>query len=133
MCCKPSARNSWVRGGKAIDMTDTIQASTSTRPLRLWPGVAAALLLVIIRIALPIVAPDTLIFGMTSTGIAVLGGLALAVVIILWWLLFSRAPWRERLGAIALMIVAVVATRPLMHMSIQNGMMGMMFYIYAVP
>ena len=46
---------------------------------------------------------------------------------------FSRAPWSERLGAIALMIVALVATSRIVHESIANGMMGMMLVILGVP
>ena len=113
----------------------SIQANEPTprKPLRLWPGVAAAVLLLFIRFVLPVVAPKAEFFGMDTGILAILGGLVLAVVIVLWWLLFSRAPWFERLGALAVMIVAVVATRPLTDISIQNGMMGRMFFIYAVP
>ena len=106
---------------------------TPRKPLRLWPGVAAAVLLLFVRFVLPVVAPKAEFFGMGASLIAVLGGLALALVIVLWWMLFSRAPWSERLIAIVVMLVAVVATRPFIHISIQNGMMGRMFYIYAVP
>ena len=106
---------------------------TPRKPLRLWPGVAAAVLLLFVRFVLPLVAPKAEFFGMGASLIAVLGGLALALVIVLWWMLFSRAPWSERLIAIVVMLVAVVATRPFIHISIQNGMMGRMFYIYAVP
>ena len=106
---------------------------TPRKPLRLWPGVAAAVLLLFVRFVLPLVAPKAEFFGMGASLIAVLGGLALALVIVLWWILFSRAPWSERLIAIVVMLVAVVATRPFIHISIQNGMMGRMFYIYAVP
>ena len=63
----------------------------------------------------------------------VLGGLVGGLAVVVWWLFFSRAPWSERLGAIVLMIVALVATRPLVHESIANGMMGMMFPIFAIP
>ena len=61
--------------------------------------------------------------------VAIAGTLAIVV----WWLFFSRAPWSERIGGILVMIAAVFATRPLLHRSITNGMMGMMFPIYAVP
>ncbi|HUE86512.1 MAG TPA: PQQ-binding-like beta-propeller repeat protein [Vicinamibacterales bacterium] len=107
----------------------------STRPisLRLWPGVAAAVLLVLIRFILPVVAPETQFFGVDAQLIAVLGSLAMALAILVWWLFFSRARWSERVLAIGVMIVAILAIRPLTHISIQNGMMGMMFFIYAVP
>src|ERR1017187_9401815 len=45
----------------------------------------------------------------------------------------GRGSRTERWGAVVLMIVAMVATRPITHVSIQNGMMGMMFVMYAIP
>src|ERR1041384_4804850 len=99
---------------------------TPRKPLRLWPGVAAAVLLGLIRFILPFVVPDA---GM----IAALGGLACALTVILWWLIFSRGPWVERLSAIALMGVALFATSRVIHKSIATGMMGMMLYMYAIP
>jgi outer membrane protein assembly factor BamB len=99
---------------------------TPRQPLRLWPGVAAAVLLCVLRFVVPVLAPKALIWG-------VLGGLACALLIILWWLFFSRAPWSERLGAVALMIVAFFATKLIIHVSIATGMMGMMFTMYAIP
>ncbi len=42
---------------------------------------------------------------------AVLSGAALGLVIVVWWLFFSRAPWLERVGALVLMPLAVVATQ----------------------
>ena len=62
-----------------------------------------------------------------------LGGMAGALLIALWWLLFSRAPWLERLGAIAVMAAALFATRFILHPSIAGGMMGFMLYVYAIP
>ena len=103
------------------------------KPLRLWPGVAAAVLLLVIRFLLPVVAPTAVFFGMDAPLVAILGGLVISLVIVIWWTLFSRAPWSERLLVLAVMVVAVVATKPLTHISIQNGMMGKMFFIYAVP
>ena len=107
--------------------------STSRKPLRLWPGVAAAVLLLLVRFVLPVVAPKAEFFGMDAPLVAILGGLVLALVIVIWWTFFSRAPWSERLLALAVIVVAVAATRPLTHISIQNGMMGRMYFIYAVP
>ena len=106
---------------------------TPRKPLRLWPGVVAAALLILVRFVVPIVAPEAEFFGVGSQLVAVIGGLAGALAIGVWWVFFSRACWSERLAAIVVMIVAIVAIRPITHQSIQNGMMGMMFVIYAVP
>jgi len=98
----------------------------SRQPLRLWPGVLAVVLQWLVRYAVPAVVPGSIL-------VAMLGGLTGAVAIAVWWLFFSRAPWVERLGAPALMVVAAFATVPLLHESISGGMMGMLFTIYLVP
>ena len=97
------------------------------KPLRLWPGIAAAVVLLIIRLGLPLIFPDAAILG-------IMGAVVAGLVIVVWWLLFSRAPWSERLGALVLMIAAVLVTRFIVHDSIKGGMMGMMVPIYlAIP
>jgi outer membrane protein assembly factor BamB len=58
-----------------------------------------------------------------------IGGLA----ILLWWLFFSRALWSERLGAVALMVVAMLATQQVAHVSIATGAMGFMLPMLAIP
>jgi len=62
-----------------------------------------------------------------------LGGMAAALLIVVWWLLFSRARWFERLGALALMIAALAATPLVLHESIATGAMGYLYYFYAIP
>jgi outer membrane protein assembly factor BamB len=99
---------------------------TSRKPLRLLPGVIAVALQWLLWFGVPIVAPD---WGMG----AVIGGLACALAVLVWWLFFSRAPWMERLGAVALMVVLVIATKRIVHPSIAGGMMGMMLPFYAIP
>src|SRR5262245_5817038 len=99
---------------------------TARKPLRLWPGVVAVALQWLVWWVVPVIVPGGVPFGMIG---GMLGGLAVLV----WWLFFSRAPWPERLGAIALMVVALLATSRLVHPSIANGMMGMMLPVYAVP
>ena len=114
----------------------TIAQSSMTarrRPLRLWPGVAIAALMLFFRLVLPRVGPETL-FGMPTMYIGVLAPLAGTLLIVLWWLFFSRAPWAERLGAVALMVVALVGTRQfLLHESIVGGAMGMLYAVMALP
>ena len=106
--------------------TEESVVPNSTKALRLWPGVAAAAVIVLFRIVVPAFIPDAGILGM----IAALAG---TLAIVIWWLFFSRASWFDRIGAVVIMIVAAFATWPLLHRSITNGMMGMMFPIYAVP
>ena len=85
----------------AIAQTDE---PTPQKPLRLWPGVVAVVLLWLVWFVVPIVAPE----AATLSGCLADSARGLAVVV--WWLFFSRAPWSERLGAIVLMVVALVAT-----------------------
>ncbi len=95
-------------------------------PLRLWPGVAAAVLLVLIGYVTPIVAPR-------YAGIGMLGAVGCALIVILWWLLFSRARWYERLGAIALIVAAAAGAEQVVHASIAGGAMGNLTYVLAIP
>lgn len=106
--------------------TPRIDLPTPLKPLRLWPGVVAAVLLVLARFIVPLFVPD-------AGGLAVIGSVAAALVILVWWLLFSRAPWTERIGAIVLMAGALLAIAPLVHPSITNGMMGRMFPVFTTP
>jgi hypothetical protein len=94
-------------------------------PLRLWPGVAAAALIVVATLVAAF-APGVLPFAM-------MGAVAAGLAIVVWWVLFSRAPWLDRLGAVALMVVAVFVTRRFLHPSIAGAGMGMLFYFLAVP
>src|SRR5438045_8442868 len=104
---------------------DTAQ-SALRKPLRLWPGIALAVLLLLVKFAVPMALPDEAIIGMLG---AVVCGAAIGV----WWLLFSRAPWVERIGTIALMVAAVFLTLRIVHPSIANAGMGMMLPMFSIP
>jgi outer membrane protein assembly factor BamB len=99
---------------------------TPRKPLRLWPGVVIVLLQWVARFGVPVLAPEAMTFG-------VLGGVVGGLGVVVWWVFLSRAPWIERLGAVVLMIVAVVATRPFLHESIATGAQGMLFAVLATP
>ena len=99
---------------------------TSVKPLRLWPGVVAVVLQWLLWFVVPIFVPG-------AAMAAVLGGLAGGLAVLVWWLFFSRATWSERVGAIVLMVVVILATKRIVHPSIANGMMGLMLMVYAIP
>ena len=94
--------------------------------LRLWPGVLAVTLQWLARFGVPTVFPDALPFGVIS-------GLAGGLVVLIWWAFFSRAPKSDRWGAIAVMVLSMLVIFRLLHQSIAGGMMGLMFFIYAIP
>jgi outer membrane protein assembly factor BamB len=96
------------------------------RSLRLWPGIAIAVTLLLLRFAVPVVFPDAFAVGL-------LGSLACGLLVVLWWAFLSRAPVRERWGAVVLMIAAMLATTLFLHESIATGAMGMLFPILAIP
>ena len=100
--------------------------SVSRKPLRLWPGVVLAVAVVFLRYVLTFFDPAQFVNGLIAS-------LAGAALIALWWLLFSRAAWIERIGALVIPVIAFYAVRPLLDKSIVGGMMGMMFAIYAIP
>jgi outer membrane protein assembly factor BamB len=96
------------------------------KPLRLWPGVAAATVLFVMWYIAANVLPSARETGQIA-------GFGSALVIVIWWLFFSRARWMERIAALVLMAIAAIATRPLMHISIAGGAMGALPYALAIP
>lgn len=96
--------------GMPVPQTD---APNLRKPLRLWPGVVAVLLLWLSRFGVKLLIP-----GFEGFGRGMMGALAITVAILLWWAFFSRAHWAERVGAIVLMIAGLGATWGLKHESI---------------
>ena len=96
------------------------------KQLRLWPGVVIAILQLLLRFAVPVVAPDAVL-------VRVFGGLVCALAIVLWWVFFSRAPWPERLGAVGLMIVGLFTTSRVIDKSLATGAQGFLFPFLAIP
>ena len=99
-----------------------IDTAGTTRPLRLWPGVAAVVLQWLLWFVVPAVAPDAGLVGLFG-GIFFCG-----LAVLAWWLFLSRAPWPDRLGAVVLMVLAVIAAKPLVHPSI-----AALLYVFAIP
>ena len=80
-------------------MTASTELRATEKPLRLWPGVAALVLQWFFRFGLPKIAPENRVIYFGVMAAAVMG-----LVIVLWWLFFSRARWSERLVAVGLMV-----------------------------
>lgn len=105
-------------------MTTTQSRELAQKPLRVWPGVVAVVLQWVFRFGVKELFP-----GIRGFGYAVLGSLAFAAVILVWWTFFSRARWRERLSALAVMAAAVAGTWFLKHDSMSLAWL----LAYAVP
>ena len=97
---------------------------TPRKPLRLWPGVVLVVLLLLARFGLKAAIP-----GFRGFSLGMMWTFGFAAAVVLWWALFSRVRWFERLGAVVLMIVALFGAWHLRHES-----MGPLWLLgYAVP
>jgi outer membrane protein assembly factor BamB len=97
---------------------------TPLKPLRLWPGVVLVILLLLTRFGLKLAVP-----GIKGFGFAVMGSLAIALAIVVWWAFFSRATRTERWVGIALMAAALGLTWLLKH----DSMWLPWLFAYAIP
>jgi outer membrane protein assembly factor BamB len=93
-------------------------------PLRLWPGIAAAALLLVLRFGVKAVVPD---FAGFAVGMMTMFAALFAIVV--WWLFFSRARWIDRAGGLAMLAAAVGVTLLIGHES-----MGVFWlFAYGIP
>ena len=92
-------------------MTITHNGPTSRKPLRLWPGVVIVTLQWLLAFVVPLLRLTPKCLRCRSACSRSSGGALGGLAVVVWWLLFSRAPWSERLGAIVLIVVAMSATR----------------------
>ena len=100
--------------------------TVARKPLRLWPAwVIIAIQIAGVALA-PVVSEDPMLVGIG----AVVGG---AVLIVLWWLIFSRAHWLERIGAVVLMVLFALVTKPVADISIAGAGQGFLVYIMTAP
>src|SRR5688572_12367328 len=106
--------------------TPGTQGSPARKSLRLWPGVIFVAVQWLAWFGTSIVAPDA-----TPQGVVVAIWAALGFVV--WWLFFSRAPWTERVGVLVAIVLALAATKRVVHESIAGGGMGMLLFLYAIP
>ncbi len=100
-------------------------SAPTQRPLRWWPAALLVIAMVLVR-KLPdtMEAPSLSVFMVGFMGPAGLG-----LLVMLWWLVASRASWREKIvGLIAVAVFGFVSTR-LSHFTIQ----GMSVMTHLVP
>ena len=116
-----SSRRFYVFPGMTIVQTGE---RSPRKPLRLWPGVIAAVVLGLARFGVKAVIP-----GFAGFALGMQWALGAAGAVVLWWLLFSRARWLDRVGAIVLMIAGLAATWFLRH----DSMGPAWLFAYAVP
>ena len=102
----------------------TIQETAIRKPLRVWPVIAIAIAYLAMLIAS--------FFVEAELPIGMLGGVAAALLILIWWLTISRSRWQERLGALVLMAATVALVRFTAHQSIVGAAQLMMSYILGV-
>ncbi|HEY0723767.1 MAG TPA: PQQ-binding-like beta-propeller repeat protein [Pyrinomonadaceae bacterium] len=100
--------------------------ATPRNPIRVWPGLIAVVLQWLGWFVVPAIFPQAAVVALFS---GVIGGL----IILLWWLFFSRAPWLERIVALVLIVLALIGTKRVVHESIAGGAMGMLLYVLAIP
>ena len=102
----------------------TIHEAAVRKPLRLWPGVVIAMVQVLVAVIAP--------FFPGGGMIAMLGGVIGALLILLWWLFLSRAPWLDRIAAIVLVAAAVVLVKSVVDISIAGAGQGFLVYVVGV-
>src|SRR5687767_13317447 len=96
------------------------------KPLRLWPALVIVGIQIVGVALAPVLFEDPMLVGIGT----VVGG---ALLIVLWWLLFSRAAWLERVGALVLMVPLVLLTKRAADISIAGAGQGFLVYIMTAP
>jgi outer membrane protein assembly factor BamB len=105
-------------------MDPSVPPAPPRKPLRVWPGVIAVALVLAARFGVKAVVP-----GFRGFSLGMMWSFGAAALVLLWWLFLSRAPWLERLGAIALMAAAIFGAWRLRH----DSMGPLWIFAYALP
>jgi outer membrane protein assembly factor BamB len=108
-------------------MSTALSHQSDRGSLRLWPGVALAIAIVLLYITAPLAFPEA------ELPVGLFGALGGAVLILLWWLCFSRAPWTERLAVVVSMASVMPIAKQLAHPSVEGAGQGMIMYFFPLP
>lgn len=71
--------------------------------------------------------------GGIAMSISVFGGLGLGLIIIVWWLFFSRLEMLLRWLGLLFIVSGIIIFYNLSDASIQTGLSGIMFFVYTIP
>lgn len=105
-------------------MTSTQSGVTPQRLLRVWPGIVLVVLQWTARFGIKAVIP-----GIEGFSLSMMVSFVFTILLILWWVFFSRAKWLERLGGLALIALGLGAAWLLRH----ESMWIPWLVAYAVP
>jgi outer membrane protein assembly factor BamB len=102
-----------------------LKSASKWRALRIWPAVALVMLMIVMR-SLPRLLAD---MPPALMMFAIMGPLICGILILLWWLLASRATWRERLAGFLGLIISFLIVAGL----VDPTMKGAGFIFLTVP
>ncbi len=94
--------------------------------VRIWPGIIIVSVQWLLRFGLLLIKPEAMMAG-------ILGEVICTILLVIWWIIFSRAHRIERWIALPLIILSLWLTSFLIDESIAKAMMGYMFLIFSVP
>ena len=93
------------------------------KPLRLWPVIAIWIAFLGAVIASLFIEDEPIVL---------LGAAIGSLLILAWWITFSRSRWQERIGALVLLAATVALVRATAHPSVVGGAQLMLAYILGV-
>lgn len=102
--------------------SETQPQAATRRPLRIWPVVILLLVMIVCRLLPRLTGSESMPVLMAS----VMGPIAAGFFLLLWWLLASRATWKERFIGLLGIAVAGGLTYATMHESMRT--VGLMMF-----
>ena len=101
---------------------EKVRKPARRKPLRIWPAVLIIVLQWVMRLILPVIEPE-------AAGYGVLIGAFGWLVIVVWWVFFSRVPRFDRWVGLIVIIVTLTAT----WFAVHESMRLLPFIAYIIP